>query len=102
MAMAFLSEDNCNIAENANNAMAEIPKRLRACATTFRKSMKDETLNSVLENDTNKKTKDNLMKYCDSMDQMAFTLERLHQTIASLVLNSRRAIRTGCMEDNNE
>ena len=102
MAMAFLSEENCNIAENANNAMAEIPKRLRACATTFRNSMKDEALSSVLESDTNKKTRDNLIKYCDSMDQMAFTLERLHQTIASLVLNSRRAIRTGCTEAKDE
>lgn len=102
MAMTFLSEENCNIAENANNAMSEIPKRLRACATTFRKSMKDEALSTTLESDPNKKAKDNLTKYCDSMDQMAFTLERLHQTIASLVLNSRRAIRTGCGETKNE
>lgn len=103
MAMAFLSEENCNLAENANNALTEIPKRLRACSTAYRNGINNQNISPMLENsDKNKSTRDNLLKYCDSMDEMAFTLERLHQTIASLVLNSRRAIRTGCMEENHE
>lgn len=96
MAMSFLTEENSIIAENATNAMTDVPKRLRECSATFKASMKDENISPILDDSPEgKRIRENLTKYCESIDEMAYTLERLHQTITSLVLNSRRAIRTG-------
>lgn len=103
MAMEYLSLENCNKAEQANNVIESLPERLRLCAEAFRSSVDGENFKEVLEkNENNKITKYNILKYCDSIEQMASTLERLHQTISSLVLNSRRAIRTSSMENDNE
>ncbi len=103
MAMAFLSKENCIVAENANNNLENIPAKLRTCADNFRNSINTESLNKLLESSEEKqKVSANLLKYCDSIEQLALTLEKLHQTVASLVLNSRRAIRTNYMEDNHD
>ena len=92
MAMAFLSKENCVMAENANNNLENIPAKLRTCADNFRNSINTESLNKLLESSEEKqKVSANLLKYCDSIEQ-----------VASLVLNSRRAIRTNYMEDNHD
>ena len=100
--MNFLTEENSNKAEVITENMVEIITKLKSCSDNLRNNVQDVNLQDILNRKENIKTKDNLLKYCNSLEKLSLTLDNLKQTVEALVLNSRRNIRTKLMEEKHE
>ena len=91
--MNFLTEENANKAEITSENMTEIITRLKACASSLKNNVLDPSLQDILNKGENIKTRDNLLKYSNSLEKLSLVLDNLKQTIDALVLNSRRDIK---------
>ena len=91
--MNFLTEENANKAEITSENMTEIITRLKACSSSLKNNVLDPSLQDILNKEENIKTRDNLLKYSNSLEKLSLVLDNLKQTIDALVLNSRRDIK---------
>lgn len=91
--MNFLTEENANKAEITSENMTEIITRLKTCSSSLKNNVLDPSLQDILNKEENIKTRDNLLKYSNSLEKLSLVLDNLKQTIDALVLNSRRDIK---------
>ena len=83
--MNFLTEENANKAEITSENMTEIITRLKACSSSLKNNVLDPSLQDILNKEENIKTRDNLLKYSNSLEKLSLVLDNLKQTIDALL-----------------
>ncbi len=91
MSQTYLSNKDCDVMEEKNLALQEIPGKIKSSVGTFRYAINEETISEwILETEIGASLKKDLEKYCDSLEKMADIINGLYQDIDSLIINSRR------------
>lgn len=89
-AQSLIVEGKCKKLENYNELLKTFPGRMKASATTFREVINDSNVVGwTSDTAAGQQTRQNVIKNCDGIDQLADQLTALYQEVERLIAASR-------------
>lgn len=90
MAQNLIHDEQIAQMQNLNNELKQYPSRLKTAAITFREVINNSDV-AGWTNDTGagRQTRQNVIKNCDGIDQLADTITELYQSIERLIAASK-------------